>query len=53
MVSLMENELFFGLLGIFWVYVILKLMSSKKPKEDILHNVINNDEFKVKGQWEK
>ena len=42
------------ILGLIGTYLILRILNKKqKPHVDISSGILNNDEYKVKGQWDK
>ena len=51
----MANEMFVVMVGVFGLYILLKLLSRKTQKKpiDLLSKVLTGEEHKVKGQWEK
>jgi hypothetical protein len=52
----MEKEIIIGILGLVGVYVLYKLLSGTSQEvveSDQYLDVLNDDKFKVKGQWDK
>lgn len=47
------NEIMIGLLSIIGIYFILKYLSRQQEKPDIYSEILNREEYQVKGQWEK
>ena len=52
----MEKEILIGVLGLIGVYVLYKMLSSDSSdgaEADPYLDVLNDEKFKVKGQWDK
>ena len=50
----MENELIIGALGLIISYFIFKSLTRKqKTSTKVYSNILTNDKYKVKGQWDK
>jgi len=50
----MEKQIIFGILGLVVGYIILRyLFRHRKPAGDIYNEIITNEKYKVKGQWDK
>lgn len=50
----MNKEIIIGFIGVMIGYIIIRaLLRYKKPEKDMLTDILSNDKYKVKGQWDK
>jgi len=50
----MEKQILFGILGIIVGYFLLKLiLRHEKESKDIYTEILTDDKYKVKGQWDR
>jgi hypothetical protein len=49
----MESKIIFWAFGLFFGYILLRLLIRAEPKKDICAEVLTSDKYKVKGQWDR
>jgi hypothetical protein len=52
----MEREIILGIMGLIGVYTLYKILSapaSENSETDPYLDVLNDEKYKVKGQWDK
>ncbi len=52
----MAKEILIGVLGLIGVYILYKILSGNSPEAveaDPYIDVLNDEKYKVKGQWDK
>jgi hypothetical protein len=52
----MEKEILIGVLGLVGVYVLYRMLSGNAPEAveaDPVIDILNDEKYKVKGQWDK
>ena len=46
------KEILIGV-GIIWMYLLIRYVIDKKNKPDLYKELLTNEEYKVKGQWNR
>jgi hypothetical protein len=49
----MDNQLITWMMAIVVFYLLYRMFNKKPSAPNLYEEIINNDEYKAKGQWEK
>ena len=49
----MENNVIFWAFGVIVGFILLRILARVRPEKDMLAEVLTDDKYKVKGQWDK